>query len=37
VTPDDMAPMKDIKGIDLNLFDRFLSQLGKRVKQKKKV
>jgi hypothetical protein len=37
VRPDDMAPMKDIKGIDLNKFDRFLSQLKKRVKQKKKV
>jgi hypothetical protein len=37
VSPDDMAPMKDIKGIDLNKFDRFLTQLEKRVKQKKKV
>ncbi len=37
VRPDDMAPMKDIKGIDLNKFDRFLSQLEKRVKQKEQV
>src|SRR6266496_6435195 len=35
VRPDDMAPMKDIKGIDLNKFDRFLNQLEKRVNQKK--
>lgn len=37
VRPDDMAPMRDIKGIDLNKFDRFLAQLEKRVNQKKKV
>jgi hypothetical protein len=32
VSPDDMAPMKDIKGIDLNKFDQFLAQLKKRIK-----
>ena len=36
VCPDDMAPMKDIKGIDLNKFDRFLNQLEKRVNLKKR-
>lgn len=36
VRPDDMAPMKDIKGIDLNKFDRFLNQLEKRVNQKRR-
>jgi hypothetical protein len=37
VWPEDMAPMKDIKGIELNKFGRFLSQLKKRIQQKKKV
>jgi hypothetical protein len=36
VRPDEMAPMRDIKGIDLNLFDRFLSQLEKRVRRPRK-
>jgi hypothetical protein len=31
VNPEDMAPMKDIKGIDLNKFDQFLTQLKKRI------
>jgi hypothetical protein len=31
VKPSDMAPMQDIKGIDLNKFDQFLAQLGRRV------
>lgn len=35
VRPHDMAPMKDIKGIDLNKFDRFLNQLEKRVTRRK--
>jgi hypothetical protein len=33
VRPDDMAPMKDIKSIDLNKFELFLSQLKRRVAQ----
>src|SRR6266849_8198121 len=33
VRPDDMAPMKDIKSIDLNKFELFLSQLKRRVVQ----
>ena len=35
VRPDDMTPLKDIKGIDLNKFDRFLVHLNKRIKQRK--
>ena len=31
VRPDDMAPMKDIKSIDLNKFELFLAQLKRRV------
>ena len=33
VRPDDMAPMKDIKSIDLNKFELFLAQLKRRVAQ----
>jgi len=33
VRPDDMAPMKDIKSIDLNKFELFLSQLKRRAVQ----
>ncbi len=33
-TPEDIAPMKDIKGIDLNKFEgQYLAQLKKRVVQ----
>jgi hypothetical protein len=31
VSPEDMAPMKDIKGIELNKFNQFLLQLEKRI------
>ena len=31
VTPAVLAPMHDIKGIDLNRFDQFLAQLARRV------
>ena len=31
VRPDDMAPMKDIKSIDLNKFELFLAQLKRRI------
>jgi hypothetical protein len=31
VKPQQMSPMQDIKGIDLNGFDRFLAQLKKRI------
>ena len=33
VRPDEMAPMKHIKSIDLNKFEEFLSQLEHRVAQ----
>ena len=33
VRPDEMAPMKDIKSIDLNKFEQFLAQLRRRVSQ----
>lgn len=33
VKPQQMAPMKDIKGIDLNSFDDFLAQLKRRISQ----
>jgi len=33
VKPQQMAPMKDIKGIDLNSFDEFLAQLKRRISQ----
>ena len=33
VRPDEMAPMKDIKTIDLNKFEEFLAQLERRVAQ----
>ena len=33
VRPQQMAPMQDIKGIDLNSFDRFLAQLRRRISQ----
>ena len=33
VRPDEMAPMKDIKSIDLNKFEEFLAQLARRVAQ----
>ena len=31
VKPQQMAPMQDIKGIDLNKLDQFLAQLKKRI------
>ena len=31
VKPNQMAPMQDIKGIDLNSFDQFLAQLKRRI------
>jgi hypothetical protein len=36
VGPENMAPMKDIKGIDLNRFNQFLTQLEKRIAQHSK-
>src|SRR6266436_1919828 len=33
VRPEEMAPMKDIKSIDLNRFEQFLAQLDRRVAQ----
>ena len=33
VRSDEMAPMKDIKSIDLNKFEQFLAQLKRRVSQ----
>ena len=33
VKPQQMAPMQDIKGIDLNSFDQFLAQLKRRISQ----
>ena len=33
VRPDEMAPLKDIKSIDLNKFEEFLAQLERRVAQ----
>jgi hypothetical protein len=35
VTPEEMAPMRDIKGVDLNRFDQFLAQLKRRVVNKR--
>jgi len=37
VKPEEMAPMRDIKGIDLNKFEQFLAQLGRRIKQKRQI
>ena len=31
--PDEMAPMKDIKSIDLNKFEQFLAHLKRRISQ----
>jgi hypothetical protein len=36
VSPEEMAPMQDIKGIELNKFEQFLAQLKRRLIQKKK-
>jgi hypothetical protein len=36
VTPDEMAPMKDIKGLELNRIDRFLMQLNSRIERMRK-
>lgn len=33
VAPSEMAPMKDVKAMQLNEFDKFLPQLKKRVQQ----
>lgn len=33
VKPQQMAPMQDIKGIDLNSFEHFLAQLKRRISQ----
>lgn len=33
VKPQQMAPMQDIKGIDLNSFEQFLAQLNRRISQ----
>ena len=33
VKPQQMAPMQDIKGIDLNSFEQFLAQLKRRIAQ----
>jgi predicted nucleotide-binding protein len=33
VKPQQMAPMHDIKGIDLNSFEQFLAQLKRRISQ----
>jgi hypothetical protein len=35
VSPSELAPMHDIKGIDLNKFDQFLAQLARRVPGKR--
>jgi TIR domain len=32
IKPAEMAPMQDILGIDLNAFEKFLAQLGRRIK-----
>jgi hypothetical protein len=37
VSFDAIAPLKEVKAIDLNDFDRFLSELGKRVKKASEV
>jgi hypothetical protein len=34
VKPQQMAPMQDIKGIDLNSFEQFLAQLKRRISQR---
>lgn len=34
VEPKEMAPIQDIKGVDLNNFDRFLAQLKRRISQR---
>jgi hypothetical protein len=36
VKPQQMAPMQDIKGIDLNSFGQFLAQLKRRIAQSKR-
>jgi len=36
VTSDEMAPMKDIKGLELNRIDRFLVQLNSRIERMRK-
>ncbi len=33
VRPEAMAPMKDVKAIDINKFDRFLVELKRRIRQ----
>jgi len=33
VALDEIAPMRDLKGIDLNKFDQFLAQLASRIRQ----
>ncbi len=33
VKPHQMAPLQDIKGVDLNSFDQFLAQLKRRIVQ----
>jgi len=33
VALEEMAPMRDLKGIDLNKFDQFLAQLSNRIRQ----
>jgi len=37
IKPEEMAPMRDIKGIDLNKFEQFLAQLGRRISQKRQI
>jgi hypothetical protein len=34
VRPQQMAPMRDLKGFDLNRFDQFLRELRKRINEK---
>ena len=36
VTPSELSPMHDIKGVDLNRFDQFLAQLARRVPGKRR-
>jgi hypothetical protein len=36
VTPEEMAPMQDIKGVELNKFEQFLAQLKRRLITKKR-
>jgi hypothetical protein len=33
VNPEDMAPLKDVKAIELNKFEHFIAQLQKRIEQ----